>query len=291
MKTSQMAIVIVNYNGIRYSVECIKSIYESCDKNVSIIFIDNGSINNEADIIKSYYCNVVVIKSDYNGGFSYGNNLGIKYALDNNFEYIMLLNNDTVVDKNMIKNLRRYCDDTTVTVPQIRYFDCANNIWYGGGVINKVTGNSKHININDISKKQIKCSFATGCCILLKSSVIKRIGLLNEEYFMYCEDTDYSIRLNINGVNIKYVPEAILYHKVGVSTGGEKSPFSVYYNTRNRILYIKKYHNFFYCTAYMFTIITRIIRLIQNLNKEEVVKSFFGGICDGIRGINGRYRY
>ena len=104
MKTSQMAIVIVNYNGIRDSVECIKSIYESCDKNVSIIFIDNGSINNEADIIKSYYCNVVVIKSDYNGGFSYGNNLGIKYALDNNFEYIMLLNNDTVVDKNMIKN-------------------------------------------------------------------------------------------------------------------------------------------------------------------------------------------
>jgi GT2 family glycosyltransferase len=287
------AIILVNYNGLTDSIDCIESLYKIDNfDEVKIIFVDNASKNDDGKVIKEKYTEVKVINSRVNRGFSVGNNLGITYALKEHFGYIVLLNNDTVVDSLMIEKLKECCTENSVVTPKMYYYSNRNVIWYGGGRINRFTGNAQHYQMGceDTHISEIKdCSFATGCCIMIKSNTIEKIGLLNEDYFMYCEDTEFCIRLKLNGYNIQYVPDAKLWHKVSSSTGGSDSPFSTYYMTRNRLHYVKRYRKYFACTAYAFSLVSRYIRMLQC--KDENRKSAFKqGILDHFNGITGEVK-
>lgn len=167
----------------------------------------------------------MAIRSEENGGFSAGNNIGIRYALKADFEYIMLLNNDTIVDREMISILKNQCSKMMVTAPKMLYYSEPQKIWYGGGEINRWTGNAKHNRMNqvDTSSEEEFVTFATGCCTMIHADTLKEVGLLDESYFMYCEDTEYCIRLLQNEVKIKYIPSARLWHKVSAATGGSDS--------------------------------------------------------------------
>ena len=192
----------------------------------------------------------------------------------------------------MVEYLLLNCNENTITVPKMYYYNNPNLIWYGGGKINRFTGNSTHLfkdknDINDYSNRLV--TFCTGCCMMISAKTFKRYGLLPEDYFMYCEDTDFSINALMNGIKLLYVPKAKLWHKVSASTGGDESEFSIYYMTRNRILYIKKYHKYFFATALPFTIATRIIRMFQLILKRKKTSSaFWKGIVDGICGVKGK---
>lgn len=293
MFNNKVAVILVNYNGIKDTIECIKSLQHSDSYNeIKIIVVDNASKVNQCKEINDQFPDVVTIRSEVNGGFSAGNNIGIKWALENQYGYIMMLNNDTVVAPDMIKFLKQKCDAETVVAPKMLYFSKPDIIWYGGGTINKKTGNAEHYNMNSTDKHDVKsseCTFATGCCIMLKSETINKVGLLNEDYFMYCEDTDYCIRLQKVGIKILYVSSAKLWHKISASTGGDESAFSIYYMTRNRIEVIKKYKDYFDFTALPFTIISRKIRRNQMKKKDNPSwKAFDKGIKDGINGVSGK---
>lgn len=276
----RVCVILVNYNGLADTIETINSIYNNTYKKITIIVVDNGSKVNEAMIIKDKFPEVEIIRSDYNLGFAGGNNLGIDYALNYGFEYIMLLNNDTIIDNNMITILLQHTKENVVCVPAMYYYDYPSELWYGGGKINKWTGNVKHLNNFNISY----VSFITGCCFFMQKETIKRIGKLDESYFMYVEDADYSIRLLDAGIKMKYVPLAKLYHKVGKSSGGELSPLSVYCTTKNRIKLIRKYPYHFYWTALPFTIISRLIRMFQYLvSGKKSWRYFYIGIRDGLK--------
>lgn len=286
----KVAVVLVNYNGLKDSVECIESIRKSdCSDDITIVLVDNASKVNEAGIIKEQFGDVVVIRSEVNGGFSAGNNIGIKYALKAGFEYILLLNNDTIIDSHMVSVLRNQCDEMVVTVPKMLYYSEPEKIWYGGGEINRWTGNAKHRRMNQIdnSNEEEVVTFATGCCMMIHTDTLKKVGLLDESYFMYCEDTDFCIRLMQNNIKIKYIPSAKLWHKVSSSTGGEKSPFNTYYITRNRLNYVKKYKNEFYRTAYPFSLMSRLIRLWTEKD-DNIRRAFKNGIEDHKNGKIGR---
>ena len=285
-----IAVILVNYNGLDDSIECIESIKKSdCQNDVAVVFVDNASRVDETKVIKNKFSDVIVIRSDHNGGFSAGNNIGIKYALTENFKYIVLLNNDTIIDPQMITKLKENCAGNIVTVPKMFYYFEPNKIWYGGGHINRWTGNAKHNHMNKIdhSDEVEYVSFATGCCMMLCSETIKKVGLLDEKYFMYCEDTDLCIRLIQNNIKIKYIPSAKLWHKVSSSSGDSNSPFCIYYITRNRLLYLKKYTGFFHKTAYMFSLGSRYIRLLQckDLKKKD---AYVHAIHDAHVGKNGK---
>lgn len=287
----KIAIIIITYNGLNDTLECIESINKSLGNiNYQIIVVDNNSKINEASIVKDRYPEIHTIRSKINGGFSYGNNLGIKYAIENDFEYCMLLNNDTLIDKKMIQLLLSQADGNTIVVPTMFYADNPTTIWYAGGYIDKWTGNAKHkrmdLTICVDSLQEEECSFATGCCVLVSCNIFKKIGLLDEKLFMYCEDTEFCIRALNNGVSIRYIPKAKLWHKVSKSTGGSNSPFSVYYMTRNRLFCIKNNYIFFRRTAYLFTIVTRYIRII--FEKDEKIKEAYRrAIYDFHHDING----
>lgn len=283
----KIAIIIVDYNGLQDSIDCIESIKKTnCEESFQIIFIDNASAQNEAEKVKYKYPSIIAIRSEVNKGFSAGNNIGIEYALKAGFDYIVLLNNDTVIDSKMMKKLREQCSEDTVVVPKMFYYSEPQKIWYAGGEINQWTGNAKNSNMGEVNSDeegQRYCSFATGCCMMIPASVFKRTGLLNEDYFMYCEDTDFSLQLKKHGIKIKYVPAAKLWHKVSASTGSSDSAFCIYYLTRNRFLLCKKWKKEFRWTAYPFSLLTRYIRMLQckDMTKRKAYRDAIKDAHDG----------
>lgn len=286
-----VAIIIVNYNGYEDTIECINSIL-TAKLESKIIIVDNASEKNEAKMINDMFPNVTIIRSDTNNGFSAGNNLGIRYALENGFDYILLLNNDTIIDPKMINELRNVITSDNICVPKMLYYTEPNKIWYGGGYINKKTGNAKHCGMNsrDYKSKEIKiCTFASGCSMMISADIFNLVGLLDEDYFMYCEDTDFCIRLTKAGIKIKYIPEAVLWHKVGNSTTGSDSLFSTYYMTRNRLYCIKKNDDYFEKGAYYYSLISRYIRAFECFwKRDNRYKYFLKGIKDYRNGVIGR---
>lgn len=289
--TDKIAVVIVNYNGMEDTAACIESIKKSDGTaELKIILVDNASTENEALKIQKLYPDIITIRNEENCGFSAGNNIGIKAALEDGCKFIMLLNNDTVISPDMIELLRKECTTNTVVIPKMLYYSKPETIWYDGGEINRWTGNAKNSNmgkLDDRSNSIRYCTFATGCCMMINAAVFHNVGLLDEDYFMYCEDTDFCIRLSQASVQIKYVPAAKLWHKVSSSTGGSDSPFCIYYLTRNRLNYVKKYKEQFHMTAYPFTLMSRYIRMLQC--KDEAKRKAYGdAIRDAKKGKIGR---
>lgn len=293
MKT--VAVILINYNGIDDTRECVDSLLKSSTSvNLEIVIVDNCSDNNEADYLRKLYPEAYVIQSKENLGFAGGNNFGICFALKHDIDYILILNNDTVVAGDMIENLIDADNGHSVCIPKMYYYDFPKRIWYGGGTINRITGETKHLRFNYIDnspedKAVSKCTFATFACVLISKNIIKEVGLLDEEYFMYCEDTDFSLRLLENSVDILYVPMAQLWHKVSKSSGGEGSPFSEYYMARNSFLYLKKHKSFFAITAFPYILLKKYGRMFRlALTGKKQWKSIYKGINDYFQGDRGK---
>jgi GT2 family glycosyltransferase len=124
---------------------------------------------------------------------------------------------------------------------------------------------------------QREIDFMTGCCMLIKKEVFQKVGLLSEDYFMYFEDVDFCVKIKNFGYKILYNPKAMIYHKVGFSSGGEESPFSIEWCTRNRLLFMNKYKNnvsrFRFMLSKMFFYSTRYIRFFEYSLKREKNKA------------------
>ena len=266
-------IILINYNSKIHTVECVKSLNNIFYKNYKILIIDNNSEDNDFSEIEDLNNKVLVIKNKSNFGFAAANNIGIEIALKNNAEYILLLNNDTVVTPNFLNILiDEYENDNNIGIctSKILYYDFRDTIWYGGGSINKIKGN---ICIDDLNKKDFEnkkskeCEFASGCCMLLSSEVINKVGLMSEKYFLYYEDVDYSSKFLKASYKIKYCPKSVIYHKESVSTK-KFSYLYQYYFVRNRLIFIKENLDFIYkLTAYPITILWVIKKIIcKNFN-------------------------
>ncbi|MBR6450646.1 MAG: glycosyltransferase family 2 protein [Fibrobacter sp.] len=285
----KIAVILVNYNGFSDTVNCIDSLCNS-ETPLHIIVVDNASKEDEAALINQKYSNITTFRENKNLGFTGGNNIGIQWALDNGYEYIALLNNDTVIDNKLFSNLLKWADRDTVVLPYMYYYSDPNSLWYGGGFINRRTGNAEHILKTVKDETPFECNFATGCCLLAHRDIWQSVGLLNDRYFMYNEDTEFSIRLIKAHKKIKIIPSAKLWHKVGKSSGGPLSPLSSYYVTRNRLHLLKVYKDFFSFSAYYFTLVTRIFWAIRMKlkGKKHLADAFLKGIKDAQKGIMGK---
>lgn len=259
----QVSIIILNWNGYKDTVECISSLEEIVYENCQIVLVDNGSDINEAEILEKDFSIIKTIRSDKNLGFSGGNNVGIKYALDLNADYILLLNNDTIVKTNFLKPLlKKFLDEKEVGIvaPMINYYDEPQRIWTVGGSISRIRG-SGFADSNkwesQVSNEDREVGFVSGCCMLIRREVFEKIGLLDENYFLYLEDTDFCYRIKEAGYKIFMTPKSKIFHKVNSSTKNN-SLLPLYYTTRNRLYFAKK--NFkvaFYLTlVYMLIVMT-----------------------------------
>lgn len=230
--------------------------------NYRIIIVDNGSDSNEIESILLEFPNVEIIRSKENLGFSGGNNLGIVYSIELGADYIALLNNDTTVQSDFLTRLVKLSNSDKkvgIAVPKINYYSDPNRIWYAGGFISKFRGSGYTIGEGKTSEKYTKnryVSFATGCCLLIKAKAIKKIGLMDPNYFLYLEDVDYCMRTLLTGYKILFVGQSSINHKVSISSTKYNILSPLYYVTRNRLYFVKKfYHNYYWIPFIIITLI------------------------------------
>jgi hypothetical protein len=289
----RIAIIIVNYNGYIDTAECIESIQKSTYFLYQIIVVDNKSTDDSVDNLKKYQniYSFVLLEINDNRGFSAGNNFGIKYAIDQQFDYILLLNNDTLVDSSLLHELVKteeiYFDKAIIT-SKIYYAYDKDVLWYAGGKFNKITSRTEHIGIHEIDQGQYdtekKVSLISGCCMFFPCESVNVIGLMDEDYFLYCEDTDYGCRFVEAGFDLVYQPKAILYHKVNSSTA-KMSDLICYYSVRNKLWIIHKFINTrVRFVAYMYVFLETIKRIIKKEYSFDASKKAVLDYCIGIKG-------
>jgi hypothetical protein len=217
---------------------------------------------------------LVLINSGDNLGFAGGNNIGIKYALENNTDYIMLLNNDTVVNEGFVEPLVDTVEnkkEVGIVGGKIYYYDYPKDIAFGGGKIDLLKGSGYHFYSNKF-KDPTEVSFLTGCLWLVQPEVFKKVGFMDENYFLYLEDTDFCYRIKKNGYKLIYNPNSVIYHKENKSTG-RLSPLSIYYLTRNRPYFVHKNSNDYLniILFWLFYLPTRLIRAISYGRKGKYI--------------------
>lgn len=294
----KIAIILLNYNNHKDTLECVESIKKKCGVEYEIIIVDNNSKEESKEILleNKYKYKYNLIFNCQNSGFASGNNVGIKYALEKKYEYILLLNNDTLICKDSIEimlNSLKNNKQVGIASCRILYYPDKNKIWYDGGKINWNkylpihTNMRKEVRECTYEENEIETEFISGCCMFIKSEVFENVGYLPEEYFMYFEDLDFCIQVIKSNYKLIVCRNSKIYHKVSSSSGGEESPFSIKWGNRNRIILMRKYKNYVNITRYMkinlefyFTRLLKIAYylLINNTKKREAIIS---GIKEG----------
>lgn len=241
----KISIVLVNYNGRDYNNKCICSILNSTVKeNLQIVVVDNASTDDSLSDLKAHWSQneqVSIIELEQNYGFSRANNEGIKWSIENGIHYFLLLNNDTEIQPDAIEKMwEAQKERKSIVVPKVLYADRPDIIWCAGGKFSPFIKKPGQRGINQRDEGQFdvsgECEFANGCALFLSKEIIDKIGFLEERFFLYYEDTEYSLRAQENDVNIWYCSEAVVYHKVNGSTKGNEKPANAYYITRNWLM-------------------------------------------------------
>ncbi|MDI6896786.1 glycosyltransferase family 2 protein, partial [Methanocella conradii] len=199
--------------------------------------------------ISEAFPNVTLVENGKNLGFAAGNNVGIRLALKGAYDYVLLLNNDTVVDPCFLRAMVATADaDPAIGIvgPKIYYYDDPKRIWFAGGHVNHWLGETSHVGQNELDDGRYDVikdtDFITGCALLIKRKALEEIGLLDERMGFYFEDNDLCARARKRGYRIVYVPEAKIWHKVA-SSAGKVNDLQLFYFTRNRLIFMRRYAN------------------------------------------------
>ena len=253
-----IAVILVNWKKYNLTSNCIDSLNKSNYKNFKIILVDNEYSEKSLIDLRNKHKELIVFKEKNNLGFAGGNNIGIRYALENDYDYIMLLNNDTEVKENFILPLVERIEKDHflgAVQPLILNFSNKSIIWNAGGKLNKFLGlTSTRLNNNKLNSSIVFDDYTdwiSGCCILIKSEILTKVGLLDEKFFNYYEDVDWSLRMKNLGYDLGFVKESIIYHHGSSSSRNKKTKEGVisskihYFNIRNHILLLKKHKNLF----------------------------------------------
>ncbi|TFV95688.1 glycosyltransferase family 2 protein [Algoriphagus kandeliae] len=295
MPNPSVAIILVNWNGLIFTRACLKSL-QSLDYTAFEIFVvDNGSENPEGAQLKEEFPHIHLLETGKNLGFSGGNNVGIRKALELGFSHILLLNNDTEVEAGFLGNMMHQFSHNPklgILQPLICFLHEKQKIWGAGGKWQKLLGRAITLgdrkNIQSYSPKTEELDWATGCCMLIKREAILEAGLLNEQYFAYFEDVEWSLRIRKQGFEIALVPEARIYHEAGGSSKkkhdeGVLSPRVFYYHVRNQLFLLRSSNSNLSFVGFSYHIVRFTLWMIYFLlrGRFKKLKAVAKGIRDG----------
>jgi len=248
---SRVAIILLNWNSYIHTRNCINSLYKVTLVDFDIILVDNASTDDSFNKLKKEFINIIFLQTTKNLGFTGGNNFGIKKALELEYEYIMLLNNDVFVDSKFLYFLINYLDfnaEVGAVQPLIYNHPDRNMVWNGGGKFNRFFGNAYSIKIKPIDNKPLEVDWISGCALFIRSSVFIKFGIFREKYFTYCEDVDLSFRIRLSNYKLALIPSSVIYH---IGCGSSKTTFKRkdgfllpevhYYNIRNNIWIVRSW--------------------------------------------------
>jgi len=330
MNSPRVAIVILNWNGWKDTIECLESVFQINYRNYTVVLVDNNSTDDSVQKIVEYAQGKINVESDFfdysalnkpidyqilnknenidinpnkqltliinhkNDGFAEGNNIGMKYALENlESKYVLLLNNDTVVDKYFLDSLVKEGENNKkigFLGSKIYYYDKPEAIWCVGGKIDWKFARGLHIGNqeHDHGQYQIKKHFdyISGAALLIKKELLEDVGLLDEKYFLYFEETDLELRAALKGYENIYIPKSKIWHKVSKSGGGISNEVGLYYITRNRWIFMKKWAKpgdfLIFIILQIFMAITLPIILSIYYTNKNLFITYYRGLFDGI---------
>lgn len=266
VKKPSVAIILLNFNASKMTLSEVGDVgkLDTSKVNALCVVVDNNSQDNPDKLLKNISLRNMdykYIKNDSNLGFAGGNNTGIKYALKNDFDYVLILNNDLILEKNLLNKLIEFMENNLnvgIASPKI-YFaknyefhknryktnELGKVIWYAGGLVDQKNVYTSHRGVDEVDNNQfsetVETDLASGACMIVRSEIFKKVGLIDESFFLYWEDADFSKQVINSGYTVVYYPNASVWHKVSASTGGSGSEMNDYFLTRNRYFYSFRY--------------------------------------------------
>jgi GT2 family glycosyltransferase len=242
-------VIVLNWNGLEDTIACLESCRLISHDNVRLLVVDNGSSDGSEAALRERFPDVELIQTGKNLGFTGGNNVGMRHALERGADDVILLNNDTIVDPAFVTELVRAARADAAAgmlVSKIYYHDAPDVLWYAGATFNSWLGHGVHRGHGERDEGQFdrveETPRPTGCAVMVTRELCVRVGLLSDDYFCYCEDLDWGLRARRAGFKVIYVPGSRVWHKVSRSTGGRRSAASLYYVVRNMFLCVDRNH-------------------------------------------------
>lgn len=320
-----VSIVILNWNGYKDTIECLTSLSQCVNENFEIILVDNASSDGSVEIIEKWIADAIVsmdgkkfeivkdnsdiindlsfipvhiLLNSENLGFAKGNNTGIELALKHNASYILMLNNDTVVSENFLGELLLFFEihpEYDVATPQIRYYDKRDIIWNCGGSLSSY-GSRKYFfddkPATDLPAKEfLNISFITGCALMIKTELIKKIGMLTEDFFFGEEDFEFSLRLRKNKAKVACVLKSLIFHKVNssISRTSEFVIGKIYIHYLNRFIDMRNFMSFWKWRLWRFTYQFYIIFLLMFRHKisYRITRKFLRSLMENSSALKG----
>jgi GT2 family glycosyltransferase len=283
-------VIVVNWNLKDVTLECLESLRGLRYPNVRIVVVDNNSHDGSPAVIAARYPEVEQILHTENRGSTAGYNAGFRHALKADAEFAMVINNDAIIAPDALDLLVEACMPQSVgmTGPLIYYADHPDTVWSAGAMRSRLNielkGNhGRNQAFTTVSERD----FLTSCVLLCKCEIFNKIGLMDEDFFVYHEEHDYTFRARKAGYRILLVPQAKAWHKVGLSSGsGTDTPTKRYWMAKNQVLYLAKnalwWQWFFILPWRTGSAVKTTWRLIRHKNWKSL-RSYWRGLYDGIR--------
>jgi len=220
-------IVVLNWNGAEETIACLESLAPVLVKGYKLLVVDNGSTDGSPEKIRKAFPDIEQLCLPANLGYGGGNNAGFRRVLKMQAEFVIFLNNDTIVEPvfsaPLVETLRLQ-PLAGIAVPKIYYWDRPDLLWYAGGVVRLSTGLICHVGLRQKDAPEFdrpgSTGYATGCCFAMRCRDFEAVGGFDEQFAMYAEDVDLSLRVRALGKSIEYVPSSRVWHKVSASLTG-----------------------------------------------------------------------
>jgi GT2 family glycosyltransferase len=266
----KVAVVVLAWNGKSLTLACLESLEALRYENATVILVDNASTDGTAaEVRKAFGARVAVVENRENLGFSRGNNIGIRKALDEGADFVLLLNNDTVVDPALVGSLVEVIagsDKIGIVGPKIYYASPPDKIWFAGGEVFLSRGLSKHIGIRETDTGRYDAirdvDYVTGCALMARREVFETIGYLDPAFVAYYEDTDFCMRARRAGFRVVYVPAGKVWHKISASTGGQLGRAKISRKLRSGLFFFRRYASWYHWLTIPFFFAADVVRVV-----------------------------
>lgn len=246
MKQKSVAIIVLNYNNAKDTLECLNSINKLININFHTIVVDNHSTDNSVKALLNEFPSLNLIQSSINGGYAYGNNLAIKKAQEEKYDYVCILNNDVIVEPDFLNQLVAYGDEhpeAGVIGPRICEYEDDQLIESAGSTVNmnlgKVTRLFHKEKEETVKGKIIPCDYIGGACMLVRMEAINIVGDIPEDYFLFYEENEWCLKIKQAGFDVVCVADAKVIHK-GSASINKVSGLSEYFMYRNLVIFIRR---------------------------------------------------